>query len=92
MIGLREKGEHLGLTGYLKDAIVNAKGSTTPGLSVVLAKMYYRAWPSGMHRPWAVIQQETKLSELYLVQGGTASPIPFFLATFLDYTSTWNFG
>jgi hypothetical protein len=38
-----------------------------------------------VNKPWAVIQQETKFSELNLIQGGTASP---YLSSSLPFLTT----
>ena len=82
--------EHLGLTGCLEDVVCSASGSSTPGLSMSLAKMRRRVLPSGMHRPWAV-SNRNHVFGAQSRSGPGSQPIPFTLTTFRVYASTLNF-
>ena len=51
----------------------SASGSSTPGLSLLLAKIATASFAFGHGQTVGSIQQETIFSELNLVQGSTAS-------------------
>ena len=89
MIGLHKRGEPLGLTGYLRDVIVNAKGSSTPGLLLPLAIDAAANIAFRHAHTLGRFQQETTFSELNLIQGSTASR---YLSSSLPFLTTHQLG
>ena len=71
--------------------VCSASGSSTPGLSLPLAKMRPRVLPSSMHRPWA----GSNRNHVFGAQshsGFDSQSIPFTLTTFCGYASISDFG